>query len=113
MGKEFKLFGVLYRTLRNRGVEFQNEESVDLFTPNLSDEVVDNSTPNMHVRMVLLMVFSRIHESQREAGERSPHRAAPHGEDAVSDRKAEPSRQHSGEQTARSGGNGEPRIGIG
>ncbi|CBK22165.2 uncharacterized protein [Blastocystis hominis] len=50
VGKEFKLFGVLYRTLRNRGVEFQNEESVDLFTPNLSDEIVDNSTPNMHVR---------------------------------------------------------------
>ena len=113
MGKEFKLFGVLYRTLRNRGVEFQNEESVDLFTPNLSDEIVDNSTPNMHVRMLLCIVFSRIHEPQREVGERSSHCAASHDEDAVPNRKAEPSRKHSREQTARNSGNGEPRIGIG
>lgn len=94
-------------------MEFQDEESVDLFTPNLSDEIVDNSASNMHVRRLLCVVFIRIYESQREAGERSSYCTAPHGEDAVPDRQAEPSRQHSRKQTARKSGNVEPGIGTG
>ena len=43
------LFGTLYRSLRNRGVEFKEESEVDIFTPNLSDEVITNIPSGMHV----------------------------------------------------------------
>lgn len=49
-GKEYKLFGNLYRSLRNRDVTFPNEDSVDIFTPNLSEEPVHNVPQNAHVR---------------------------------------------------------------
>ena len=42
-GKEYKLFTTLYRSLRNRGVEFKEESEVDVFTPNLSEEVMEKS----------------------------------------------------------------------
>ena len=48
-GKEYRLFGTLYRSLRNRGVEFKEESEVDIFTPNLSDEVITNIPSGMHV----------------------------------------------------------------
>ena len=50
MGKDYKLFSNLYRALRNRGVSFPEESSVDVFTPNLSEEVVQNVPENVHVR---------------------------------------------------------------
>lgn len=50
MGKDYKLFSNLYRSLRNRGVSFPEESSVDVFTPNLSEEVVQNVPENVHVR---------------------------------------------------------------
>lgn len=50
MGKEYKLFETLYRSLLNRGVEFKKEEEVDIFTPNLSEEVVRNVPTGVHVR---------------------------------------------------------------
>lgn len=50
MGKDYKLFSNLYRSLRNRGVSFPEESSVDMFTPNLSEEVVQNVPENVHVR---------------------------------------------------------------
>ena len=49
-GKEYRLFGTLYRSLRNRGVEFKDEGEVDIFTPNLSDEVITNVPSGMHLR---------------------------------------------------------------
>ena len=48
-GKEYRLFGTLYLSLRNRGVEFKEESEVDIFTPNLSDEVITNIPSGMHV----------------------------------------------------------------
>lgn len=52
MGKEYRLFETLYRSLRNRGVEFKKEEEADVFTPNLSEEVVRNVPSGMHVRKI-------------------------------------------------------------
>ena len=49
-GKDYKLFSSLYRSLRNRGVEFKDESKVDIFTPNLSDEVASSVPSGMHVR---------------------------------------------------------------
>lgn len=47
-GKEYKLFTTLYRSLRNRGVEFKEESEVDVFAPNLSEEVMENSPTGAH-----------------------------------------------------------------
>lgn len=44
------MFSSLYRSLRNRGVEFKDESKVDIFTPNLSDEVASSVPSGMHVR---------------------------------------------------------------
>lgn len=52
VGKEYRLFETLYRSLRNRGVEFKKEEEADVFTPNLSEEVVQNVPSGMHVRKI-------------------------------------------------------------
>lgn len=47
-GKEYKLFSTLYRSLRNRGIQFKEESEVDVFTPNLSDEVIENTPTGTH-----------------------------------------------------------------
>ena len=51
MGKEYRLFETLYRSLRNRGVVFKNEKEADIFTPNLSEEAIQNVPSGVHVRM--------------------------------------------------------------